>query len=169
MNITIIDDNKFDIYVNNLYINFNSDSNDNDNDNELYDNLKKILINVREKYALNIFGFYEVDIFYVENYATILKFVKKDEDSIMYKNVDLKIIEHDSDNVYFKFEDFLLNKYFKKIRFYNGYYYANVNDMKVESKNFSISKILEHCDVVIDDLNKISFGSTVKFSFNNCK
>ena len=75
MNITIIDDNKFDIYVNNLYVNFNSDSND--NDNELYDNLKKILINVRKKYALNIFGFYEVDIFYVENYAAILKFVKK--------------------------------------------------------------------------------------------
>ena len=61
MNITIIDDNKFDIYVNNLYVNFNSDSND--NDNELYDNLKKILINVRKKYSLNIFGFYEVDIF----------------------------------------------------------------------------------------------------------
>ena len=75
MNITIIDDNKFDIYVNNLYVNFISDSND--NDNELYDNLKKILINVRKKYALNIFGFYEVDIFYVENYAAILKFVKK--------------------------------------------------------------------------------------------
>ena len=114
MNITIIDDNKFDIYVNNLYVNFNSDSND--NDNELYDNLKKILINVRKKYSLNIFGFYEVDIFYVENYATILKFVKKDEDSIMYKNVDLKIVEHNSGNIYFKFEDFLLNKYFKKIR-----------------------------------------------------
>lgn len=157
MNITIIDDNKFDIYVNNLYINFNSDSND--NNNELYDNLKKILINVRKKYALNIFGFYEVDIFYVENYATILKFVKKDEDSIMYKNVDLKIIEHDSDNVYFKFEDFLLNKYFKKIRFYNGYYYANINDIKC--KNFNL--FLEYCDIVIDTFNEISSVSLIKF------
>ena len=49
MNITIIDDNKFDIYVNNLYVNFNSDSND--NDNELYDNLKKILIYIAERFS----------------------------------------------------------------------------------------------------------------------
>lgn len=157
MNITIIDDNKFDIYVNNLYINFNSDSND--NDNELYDNLKKILINVRKKYALNIFGFYEVDIFYVKNYATILKFVKKDEDSVMYKNVDLKIVEHDSNNVYFKFEDFFLNKYFKEIRFYNSYYYANVNDIKC--KNFNL--LLEYCDIVIDTFNEISSCPAIKF------
>lgn len=157
MNITIIDDNKFDIYVNNLYINFNSDSND--NDNELYDNLKKILINVRKKYALNIFGFYEVDIFYVENYATILKFVKKDEDSIMYKNVDLKIIEHDSNNVYFKFEDFFLLKYFKKIRFCNGYYYGNVNDIKRNKFNY----LLEYCTVVIDTFNEISLCPLIKF------
>lgn len=167
MNVTIIDNDRFDVYINSSYIDF--DNHSDNKDNELYDNLKKILISVRKKYSLNIFGFYDVDIYYINSFATILRFSKKDDDSILYKNVDLKIVEHDSDNVYLKFEDFCNIKYFKKALFYNEYYYANVNDMKVESKNFSISKILEHCDVVIDDFNKISFGSTVKFSFNNCK
>lgn len=149
MKFSIIDDNNFNIFVNNKYLDFNSES-----ENDLYNSLKKVLINVRKKYGINIYGFYEVDIYVIENIGTVLKFNKKDEDDFIYKTVDLKIIEHNNEDVYLKFEDYYLISNYSNIKFFNNSYYLKADIIKEED----INKLIEFFEVTIDDrLRDISY------------
>ena len=140
MKFSIIDNNKFSIYVNNKYLEFK-----NDNENGLYNSLKKILINIRKKYGINIYGFFDVDIYEINKIGTILKFEKKDEDDFINKTVDLKIINHDNNNIYLKFSDYYLISKYKNIKILNRNYYLNANDVKEED----INKLIEFCDIKI--------------------
>lgn len=142
MKLSIIDDNNFNIFVNNKYLDFNNES-----ENDLYNSLKKVLINVRKRYGTNIYGFYEVDIYTIENIGTILKFNKKDDDDFIYKTVDLKIIGHNNDDVYLKFDDYYLISDYSNIKFFNNSYYIKADSIKKED----INKLIEFFEIVFDD------------------
>lgn len=142
MKFSIIDEDNFNIYINNKYLTF--DSND---QRELYNSLKKILISIRKKYAINIYGFFEVDIYTIRALGTILKFHKKDDDSLIYKTVDLKIIEHENNDVYLKFEDYDLIKKYKKFQYYKNNYYININD--IEEKD--IERYIEFFEIILTE------------------
>ena len=142
MKFSIIDDDSFDVYVNNKYLDFNNADEEN-----LYDYLKKILINIRKKYAMDIFGFFEVDIYKIGNIGTLLKFNKKDDDDFIYKTVDLKVVEHDTEDVYLKFNDYFLIKDYKKIKYFGNNYYINAKSIA----NDDINRLLEFFDISTDE------------------
>lgn len=148
MKFLIYDDNNFQITVNNEYIEFKYD-----NEEELYEILKNILIAIKKKYAYDIYGFYEVNIYILKNICTILEFSKK-EDNHLYKTIDLKIIKNNNKNVYLKFDDYLLIKQHKNVKYLDNKYYINVEKLK----EHDINKLLEHFEITIDErLNDISY------------
>ena len=140
MNFSIIDDNNFKLYVNNKYISFSYDDED-----ELYESLKNILITLKKKYAFNIYGFYEVNIYQIKEVCTILIFEQKD-DSMLYKTVDLKIIKNSLKDVYLKFDDYFLIQNYDNIKYFNNNYYINAENIKD-----NINKLIEHFEIVIDE------------------
>ncbi len=142
MKFSVIDDDNFDIYVNNKYLDFN-----NSDEQSLYDYLKKILINIKKKYAVNIFGFYEVDIYKICNIGTLLRFNKKDDDDFIYKTIDLKIVEHDTDEVYLRFDDYFLIKDYKNIKCFDNNYYIRASSIE----NDDVNRLLEFFDISIDE------------------
>lgn len=148
MKFSIIDNNNFKVYVNTMYMEFNYED-----DDELYESLKKVLINIRKKYAYNIYGFYEVNIYNIKKIATILYFRKEDDEDSVYKTVDLKIIRNLLDNVYLKFEDYYLIEKYKSIRYFENNYYIKASELKERD----INRLVEHFEIVIDErLNDIS-------------
>ena len=93
-----IDDTSFLLKVNSSYMTLD--------DGNLYDNIKKLLIHVRKKYHYDIYGFYNVDIYYVKNFLTIILFNKKDTD-LFNNTIDLKITKHLKE-LSIKLEDYYL-------------------------------------------------------------
>lgn len=147
MKFSIVNDERFNIYVNNKYLEFSKD------EDLLYDSLKKILLNIKKRYDYDVFGFYQVDIYIIEDVATILEFYKKDE-SFISKTIDLKLVIHNQNDIYLKFIDFLLIKKYKKIKYKNNNFYVKVIDVEKSD----IEKLLEHFEIVIDkDLNNLSY------------
>lgn len=142
MKFSIIDDNNFTIYINNNYLN-----NEFEDEENLYESLKKILIEIRKKYAYDIRGFYEVNIYSIENIGTILNFFRKDDDNFIYKTVDLKIIKNTSENIYLKFDDYYIIEKYKNIKYFNNSYYLKATDIKKED----ILKLVEFFEIVIDE------------------
>ena len=140
MNFSIIDDNNFKLYFNNKYISFSYDDED-----ALYESLKNILITLKKKYAFNIYGFYEVNIYQIKDVCTILIFEQKD-DSMLYKTVDLKIIKNSLKDVYLKFDDYFLIQNYDNIKYFNNNYYINAENIKD-----NINKLIEHFEIVIDE------------------
>ena len=101
MNFKYINKNKFVVKVNSNYLKLNN--------KDIKDSIKEILINIRKRYNIDIFGFYDVDLYEVSNFLYILEFNKKDNDDFIYKTVDLKIIRH-SKKITYIVDDFLIDK-----------------------------------------------------------
>ncbi len=93
MNVKFLSDKKIIVKVNSSYLKLDEDN--------LYDDLKKILINIRKKYYYDIYGFYEVNIYYVKDLLTILTFYKTDEDSFYNKTIDLKVVRSSKEPLIF--------------------------------------------------------------------
>ena len=149
MKFSIIGDNNFSIYINNNYIN-----NELEKEEELYDYLKKILTEIRKKYAFDIRGFYEVNIYTIDNIGTMLNFYRIDNDNFIYKTVDLKIIKNTNDFVYLKFDDYFIIEKYKNIKYWNNSYYLKAEDIKKED----VLKLIEFCEIVIEErLKEISY------------
>ena len=129
VNFKIINDNSFIVKVNCDYIKFN--------DEDIYEQIKRILINIRKRYAYDIYGFYDVEISYIEKFITILKFIKKDEDEIFRNTIDLKISK-DNKSINLKFNDyFLISNYLVSI---------NNNKYEIDSKLIKDKDILKLCE-----------------------
>lgn len=85
MNFKIINNKEFVVKVNCSYKKINLDTQNK--------TIKDILILIKKRYAYNIYGFFEVNIFNIKELITILLFKKINEDNY-YKTIDLKIINH---------------------------------------------------------------------------
>lgn len=118
MNFKIINKNTFYIKINKSYKNI-----DLDNCDEI---IKKVLVSIRKKYAFNILGFFEVNIYDIKDITTIFLF-KKVGDDTFYNNIDLKI-NNNINYINFEIDDFvLLNSYKKDKNIYKicEHYYFN--------------------------------------------
>ena len=96
-----INKNNFIVRINTSYLDLNN--------KEIKESIKEILINIRKKYNIDIYGFFDVDIYKVDDLLYILKFNKKDKDEYFYKTVDLKIIKHNN-NISCTYDDFLIDR-----------------------------------------------------------
>lgn len=118
MNFKVINNKEFIVRLNNSYKKLNIE-----NQNKI---IKEILILIKKRYAYNIYGFFEVNIYNIKDLITILKFYKKDKDDYFGKMIDLKIINHN------KKEDIIIdNLVLKKsnniYKICEHYYIKNLN------------------------------------------
>ena len=125
MKLTLDENDNFTVFINNNYIDFDI------SETNIYASLKKILLTLRKRYAISIYGYFETNIYNIENIGVILNFKKLDEDNFDIKNIDLKIKIHDC-NPFLKFNDYFLIKKYKNIIIKNGFYYLSVNDILKE-------------------------------------
>lgn len=136
MNFKIIDDSKFIVKLNSSYLELK--------DENLYDDLKKILISIRKKYAYDIYGFYDVDLYNIKNLISILYFTKKDSDDFFCKTIDLKIIRHKNPPLLY-FTDFILLKNYKT---------KYINDKIILEKELNKKDIYKLCEhYTIESIN----------------
>ena len=86
MKFEIIDKNSFVVKLNNSYKNLN---------NNQEDIIKNILILMKKRYAYNIYGFYEVNVYKISNFISLL-FFKRVNSNDLINNIDLRIINHNT-------------------------------------------------------------------------
>ena len=123
MKFKVLNKNTFIVYLNSFYKKIDSNS------KEI---IKSIIILIKKRYAYNIYGYYEVNIYRINNLLSILLFNRLDNDMLLYNSIDLKIIEKNS-KIKYKIDDFTIIEDDKEL---------NDND---------IYKICEHYS--IDDVN----------------
>ena len=142
MNFSIINERCFVVRINNSYLELKEE--------DIYDKLKKVLINIRKRYAYDIYGFYDVEIYEVKNFITILKFYKKDDDELFRNTIDLKINKINR-RINIVFDDYFLINKCQNID-------KDVNKYKINSeliKKEEIIKLCEHYKVEQIDSNML--------------
>ena len=142
MNFSIINERCFVVRINNSYLELKEE--------DIYDKLKKVLINIRKRYAYDIYGFYDVEIYEVKNFITILKFYKKDDDELFRNTIDLKINKINR-RINIVFDDYFLINKCQNID-------KDVNKYKINSeliKKEDIIKLCEHYKVEQIDSNML--------------
>lgn len=121
MNFNIINNNKYVVKINSSLITIN--------EKNQASVIKDILINIKKRYGLNIYGDYDVDIYKIDNLLSIIVFNKKNIDGLFYNTIDLKIKNHS------KSFDIIINDF----TIINN---NRINSKKINSKD--IYKICEH-------------------------
>ena len=86
MNFEVINKNTFQLKINNSYMNLDINNQSN--------KIKEILLLIKKRYALDIIGFYEVNIYSIDDLLSILIFKKINKEDMLYNTIDLKIINH---------------------------------------------------------------------------
>ena len=129
MNLTVIDKSNFTLKVNKELFDINEQNKK--------EQINKIIILLRKRYLEELQGFYEIKIYDVNNFITILKFKKKDNDDYYGRNINFKITEYKK-NISLEFDDFTLVKKYKD---------KKVNSDKISKKD--IYKLCEHYKIVI--------------------
>ena len=126
MKFEIINNKKFIIKINNFYKNINLD-----NQNKI---IKDILLLIKKRYSFNIFGFYDVDIYKINNLASLLIFNKTQDN--YFNSIDLKIMNHSNKPV-INIEECDI-----------------INNLKIDNlKSKDIYKVCEHYSFGMDNLH----------------
>ncbi len=121
MNIKLLSSDNYTFFINKLFIKeqlLDKES--------IIDYVKKIILNKRK--ALNLRGFYKVVVYYNKNIGIFMETFKL-EDSCYFNNLDLKVIVNTDSEIYFEVEDYFLIKDCKEIRYLNGKYYVEVDNL----------------------------------------
>lgn len=118
MKFEIIDKTTFQVRLNTSYKIINKE-----NETKI---LREILLLIKKRYALNIYGFYEVNIIPISNLITILIFKKINKEDMFYNTIDLKIINHKNNNNII-IDDFILENNNNVYKICEHYYIKNLN------------------------------------------
>ena len=81
---------------------------------EINEKCKKLLKNIRKKYIYDIYGTYNVEIYYVNNFITIYVFRKIEEETFNYNCININIIKK-KNNIPIIFKDYELVKEYKSL------------------------------------------------------
>ncbi len=79
---------------------------------------EKILYFIHDRFNYNIYGSYDVRVFFIDNFITMFLLFKKNDDDY-YKYLDINIIKV-KNNVSLNFQDFLLVKKYNKCNINSG-------------------------------------------------
>ena len=118
---------------------------------DINDYIKKIVLKLKRKYKIDIYGFYEINIYKNDKIGMIIDFIKEDDFDLFSDLLDFKINIIENADIYLKFNDYFLNK---KEKFYilNNNYYININDI-------SYKKFLN-----MIEFSELKYGSDIEIS-----
>ena len=128
MNITILDNNLFIVKINSDMKNYENITSEK--------NLKELLYIIRKRYNINIYGFYDIKIYEVNNIIKIIHFIKKDDDEFYRKIIDLNILKYKK-NIDIVIDDFTLISDYEKTQ--------NIKLDNISKRE--ILRLCEHYDV----------------------
>ncbi len=108
--------------------------------------LKKIFLDINDIYAIELFGYYRVDIYLDKKIGAFVEIAKIDDFISYSKKIDTKVTVS-INNFYLKTRD--LSKIFLHRPIYklNDYYYVSTKDVD------NISSIIEFCTIEYKDLD----------------
>ncbi len=130
MRIEIVSSEKFNIFVNNLYLKIDNY----DNKEEIVDAVKSIICKIRGK--LHLRGFYKLKVFVNKKVGLFIEGVKLE--GLDYSNtLDLRVVVFFDEDIYFKTEDYFVIRDISNIRYFDGNYYCLVDDIA------DINKVVE--------------------------
>lgn len=110
---------------------------------DINDYMKKLILRLKRKFHIDIFGFYQANIYKNNKIGMIIDLLKEDDIEFFTDLVDLKIKVYENSNMYLKFNDYFFSEK-KKVYVINGNYYINIDE--VSKKDF---------------LSMIEFGSII--------
>ncbi len=120
-------------------------------DIEINDYIKGLILRLKRKYNINLFGFYQVNVYKNPKVGMIIDMIKEDGMDYFNDLVDLKIKIYDNSDVYYTFNDYFFNAK-KDFKLFNNKYYINIDDLS--EKEFLL--MTEFCSCVYgDELEKI--------------
>lgn len=147
MKVKIIDEN-------NIIVFFNTDIIDNNlnNKDRLEEIIKDIIDKINKIYNLNIYGYYNVDIYHDKHYGLVIKFIKEIIDYVDYEKgeIDLRIKVHERTFLYKINNIFNLN-IDSCIYKYKNNYYLKINNIE----KTKLSLLLELSELIYDNTNII--------------
>ena len=126
--------------------------------NEIIDNIndymKKLILRLKRKYHIDIYGFYKVNVYKNNKIGMIIDLLKEDDIDFFTDLVDLKIKVYEDSSMYLKFNDYFFEEK-KSIYVINNNYYVDINKL---SKKELLSMI-EFCKIIYgEELNKLPLG-----------
>ena len=131
------------------------DSIDRDNIN---DYMKGLIFKLKRKYKKDICGFY-IGHVYSCKFGVLLELIKEDDLDFFGDMLDLKIIMHDDEDIFLRFDDyFLLDR--ECIYVFKNKYYVNVSDISYSE----FLGICEFCEFVFGEELEGFKGSLKKVS-----
>lgn len=159
MNLKIIDEDNFVLFLINKEIIFNL------NEDEISEYLKKVFIKIKEKYKIDIYGYYEVTIYTNQYYGMIIKIVREKFDYVSFydKQIEMKITISDSP-IFYKVKD-IYNIDKKVLSVSNIYIYNDIFYLELKSDlNFILLGILyENSDLVFENTEEIKkYGEKIE-------
>ena len=126
-------------------------------ENSISNYLKKILLKIKTKYQINIYGYYDVFIYVDEYYGIIIKLIREELEYLSYydKEIEMKIIVLDN-QFFYEIED--IYKIKQEILDISDIYLYN-NQIYLELKsdiNFTLyGYLIENSKVIYEDTEKI--------------
>lgn len=151
MNLKVIDENNFIITIIDKKLIPKLD------ENSISNYLKKILLKIKTKYQINIYGYYDVFIYVDEYYGIIIKLIREELEYLSYydKEIKMKIIVLDN-QFFYEIED--IYKIKQEILDISDIYLYN-NQIYLELKsdiNFTLyGYLIENSKVIYEDTEKI--------------
>ena len=150
MNLQVINENSFIIFI------IDKKLIPELNENEITKYLKKIFLNIKDKYNLEIYGYYDVLIFFDEKYGMIIKLDKEELEYLSYynKQIEMKIIISNNQVFYkvldlFNIDKRILNK--SDIYFYKDEIFL---ELKSRIDFVLLGNLIENSKIVFENIEK---------------
>ena len=139
-----MEENKIIVYLNKQYLN-NKEFLEN---NKLQEYLKRIFINLKNWYDINVYGYFNINCFLNDYYGAILEIEQSDIDfSIYSKKTDIKFTIFKDSKILFKTKNYFLKDLIKSecnIHIYNNNYYIEIKELTEKD----IAYMLENAEII---------------------
>jgi len=96
--------------------------------NNINDYIKRIILTLKRKYKIDIFGFYRVDVYQNSKVGLIIDIIKKEDIDYFNDLLDLKENIKKNSPMYLKFNDYFLNEK-KDIQIIDNSFYISVDNI----------------------------------------
>jgi hypothetical protein len=150
MKIEHVNEHNFYIYLNKYYL---VDLNLNDKQC-VEEYFKKVFINLKKNYHLDIYGYYNIRVYANKQYGVIIDVFKLCNDYFKMpgNKVDMKIMIDNDNKFLYKISDYFFTEAYKNciknIYYKDGKYYLELDDNVDE--NFYLY-LIEHSDIIFND------------------
>ena len=135
----IIFKDKIIIYLNNEYLKYK-----NYNISKIEEHFKSIFQTLKYCYNLEIYGYYEIDVYIDKNYGIVIEMEKDDIDFECYDQIDMRVTFHNQKFLY-QIEDI---EYNKKIYKYKNKYYIKKYNVEYSIPIYKTDEIFKYAKII---------------------